>query len=288
MTEERNITSASKDVSIDAYREANRLDIYINKVGMQSSHIFGAYSTSKFVNASSVQFGSFSQDLLDFLNGTFGSFGKAMMQGISDNINAGNGNNQSYSSLFDAPISPYLKGLSEQTWSVDCVLFMDDEKYTSSELCFYECIVKPINTLYHVFLPSVSDNTVNDFIQDVNDHLNKYSDWLEEGHKDDWFFMGASGVVKAFMNYTKNLRQLNNPIQMHTDVSLTFILGRFVINEVLIEDITTEYGDMIMKKGGNVYPSYCKVKIKFKGKFRNRIDTVWSGNMGYNNVVDKY
>lgn len=287
---ERNITSSSKDISLDSYREANRLDIYINTEGRQPLRIFSAYSTSKFVNSSAVQFGSFSQDLLNILNGATGTFGRAMWKGASEKISAMEGGQlTSNSSTFDAPISPYLKSLSEQSWTVNCVLFMEDDKFSDAETCFSECIVSPINTLYRVFLPSVNDTGLTqDIIDGINNKIDEFSDWLEKGHEKNVAFVGASGIAKSFQEYTDGLVLLNNPIQMHKDVTLKFVLGRFEIDNVLIEDITTEYGDMITRSGNNVYPAYCKVTIKFKGRYRNRVDTVWCGNMSYNKNIDNY
>ena len=290
MKEIREITSPSRDLSLQSYREANRLDIYISKVGnAKADNIFSAYATSTFNNSASVSFGSYSQDLLNFLNGANGPVGSAMWAGISHTSHSiSGGAPTTYTSLFDAPISPYMKSLSEQSWTVDCVLIMDDTEYTSASECFSKSIVEPLNTLYHVFLPSLSDNLANDVINEINNAIDKVSNWLEEGHKDNIFFVGASGAVRALKKYTDQLKPLNVPIQMHDNVSLRFLLGRFDIDNVLIEDLNCEFGDMVMRSGDEVFPAFCKVKIKFKGKFRNRIDTVWSGNMRYNKVVDSY
>lgn len=265
------VSSNSSSLDLSSVRQANKFTLSISKTGVEVETIYTAYTSSQFQRNSTLEIGSFSDDLSNFLSGVQGGVSRAMIKGITEHVGAG-----SWSCMFDSPINPYLQKTGRYEFTINTILpFLYDVADGSVGVAFTEKVLKPIQTLYDVSMPTPSQSLPKDAIAFINNALDSWANWLEDGHKDNLFFSGASGGVRGLKSYTKGLVMLENPLQLQGDVELTATIGPMRYPKVLIKGLDVKFGKMLYTDAeGNVYPTHAEVNISFTSKYRDRADTL--------------
>lgn len=258
--------TASADIDgfdINAYRKANKINLYLKPSKDKVISIFSAYTVGNFGFNAQVDMGDYGQVFKDKLNTLFGESWRSLISSAGKTFDSGN----DWSGAFDAPIKPFIKGSNPLTFEVDCYLPLI-QKGDGTDT-FEENIERPLNDLLYVTLPT-RNNIVTETIEKVNTWLRDKIDGLfADAQADGMYWEFVQNAIHDYQDhFFSGLYMLNNPIQYASTNSLILRIGPWRVDNVLINGVAVEYSPLIYNDGKTVFPSYAKARISFITKYK--------------------
>ena len=293
------VASSSAALDPSSIRNANKCQILIWKEGLGTSVLYDAYCSTNWQHHAGVSFGSFTDAIQGMLN-KFADFGpnRALLKSVGEN-----GFNQSWSGIFDAPITPFLKSIDRYKASqIETMLPLTIRSGETPMEGFTRSILTPIQNLYQLTLPDSTDDISPKARQWICEKIEEWSKWLKKGHTakdrgvdengkakgDNLFFTIPADAVLGLRDYVNGLQMINNPLQMQSGVEVTMCLGPMRYPKILIESLNVKFEQSLYTdKAGNVYPALAAVTIGFTSQYRSRCDTVYF-NESVSDVIKQY
>lgn len=271
-------SSNIRGFDINAYRKANKLNLYLKPGQGKVIKLFSAFTTGNFGFDAKVDMGDYGKMFTDKLNTLFGDSWRSLLSSAGKTFDAGN----SWAGSFDAPIKPFIKGSEPLSFDVDCILPLIVKGDGTDS--FVKNIERPLNDLLYVTIPT-KQNTITQTIENANK-------WLRDAIDGLFVDAQAEGVYWEFVqnaihdyqdNFFSGIYMLNNPIQYDKSNNIILRLGPWRLDNVYITGVQVQYSPLIYNDGSTVYPSYAKVKVSFITKYKLTTDLL---NIDKSGVTD--
>lgn len=268
-----------KGFDIEAYRKANKVNLYIKSGTNKVVRLFSAFTTGNFGFNAKLDTGDYGEEFKNKINSLFGTSWKTLISAAGKTFDSGN----SWSGAFDAPVKPYIKGSQPMVFDLDC--FLPLIVHGDGTDSFVNNIEQPLNDLLFITLPT-RKNAANDTIESVNLWIRDAIDGLFVDAKAEgayWEFV-QNALHEYQDNYFEGVYMLNNPIQYNNTNSIILRVGPWRVDNVLIQGVSVEYSPLIYNDGETVYPAFAKARISFMTKYKMTPELI---NVKPSNVSEK-
>lgn len=273
------LNSAVNAFSIDAFREANKVVIYIEGKGKDPVEVFRAYYQGNFSFNAALDVGSLNTEMLGTLNG-LGPIWRSTIKSIGRTVSGG----EAWSGAFDTPYKPYIKGTLPLTFELKCVLPLIQKDNPDNP--FVKHIQTPINNLLAITMPTES-KAFDSVATKIGETVQNAIDWLFSD-TEGTFWECTQNVIEGFKkDFFGGIYMLNNPAQFDNANELVLRIGPWRVPKVMINTVKVEYSPLMYTDGSTVYPSFAWVTVSCQTTNKARFDT-FNINTDFESKLNEY